>query len=140
MIENWLFIRLIVFQKIFSKSEIQDFWRKLMPTFFCKPQLASFYSSLIQPYTKLCHRQKDFSILFNAIHDENCLGTFQCLWFASLSHFFIVIAVLPNKIFICFLNSFFFTYKYILKNYTEKQHIISLLFSHVCFSCIFQEF
>ena len=28
-----------------------------MLTFFCKPQVASFYSSLKQPYTKLCHRQ-----------------------------------------------------------------------------------
>ena len=28
-----------------------------MPTFCCKPHVASFYSSLIQPYTKLCHRQ-----------------------------------------------------------------------------------
>ena len=30
-----------------------------MPTFFRKPQVASFYSSLKQPYTKLCHRHKD---------------------------------------------------------------------------------
>ena len=28
-----------------------------MPTFCRKLQVASFYSSLIQPYTKLCHRQ-----------------------------------------------------------------------------------
>ena len=28
-----------------------------MPTFCRKPQVASFYSSLKQPYTILCHRQ-----------------------------------------------------------------------------------
>ena len=31
-----------------------------MPTFCCRPQVASFYSSLIQPYTKLCHRHTEF--------------------------------------------------------------------------------
>ena len=30
-----------------------------MPTFCRKPQVASFYSSLIQPYTKMCHRTTD---------------------------------------------------------------------------------
>ena len=37
----------------------KDFLRKLMPTFCRKLQVASFYSSLKQPHTKLCHRQKD---------------------------------------------------------------------------------
>ena len=31
-----------------------------MPTFCRKPEVASFYSSVIQPYTKLCHRQTEF--------------------------------------------------------------------------------
>ena len=56
MTENWLILRLLVLWKGFSKSEIKDFWRKLMPTFCRKPQMASFYSSLTLPYTKLCHR------------------------------------------------------------------------------------
>ena len=46
----------------FLKSEIKDFQRKLMPTFCCKPQVASFYSSLKQPYRKLCHRQTEFGL------------------------------------------------------------------------------
>ena len=28
-----------------------------MPTFCRRPHVASFHSSLMQPYTKLCHRQ-----------------------------------------------------------------------------------
>ena len=31
-----------------------------MPTFYRKPDVASFYSSLMQPHTKLCHRQTEF--------------------------------------------------------------------------------
>ena len=31
-----------------------------MPTFCRKPHVASFYSSLTLPYTKLCHRQNEF--------------------------------------------------------------------------------
>ena len=30
-----------------------------MPMFCRKPQVVSFYSSLMQPYTKLCHRQTE---------------------------------------------------------------------------------
>ena len=30
-----------------------------MPTFCRKPEVASFYSSLKQPYTKMCHRTTD---------------------------------------------------------------------------------
>ena len=45
------------FRKGFTKSEIKDFGRELMPTFCRKPHVASFYSSLTVPYTKLCHRQ-----------------------------------------------------------------------------------
>ena len=30
-----------------------------MSTFFRKPEVASPYSSIIQPETKMCHRQKD---------------------------------------------------------------------------------
>ena len=47
------------FGKDFLKSEMKDFRRKLMPTFCRKPHVASFYNSLIQPHTKLCHRQTD---------------------------------------------------------------------------------
>ena len=35
------------------------FWRELMPTFCRKPKVASFYSSVKQPYTKMCHRTTD---------------------------------------------------------------------------------
>ena len=42
MIENWWFLRSLVFWKGFSKSEMKDFWRKPMPTFCRKPQFASF--------------------------------------------------------------------------------------------------
>ena len=75
--DYWLFLRSLVFRKGFSKSEIKDFWRKLMPTFCRKPHVASFYSSLIQPYTKLCHRQKDrhtYEIKYMRFRQYVCIG------------------------------------------------------------------
>ena len=64
----------------------KDFWRKLMPTFCRKPHVASFYSSLIQPNTKLCHRKKD-RIRTKGHTDEIIYVRFRryiCISFANL--------------------------------------------------------
>ena len=49
-----------------------------MPTFCRKPEVASFYSSLIQPYTKLCHRQTEFGdtdeIIYVRFHRYVCIS------------------------------------------------------------------
>ena len=39
-----------------------------MPTFCRKPEVASFFSYLIQPYTKLCHRQNSDKHTDEIIH------------------------------------------------------------------------
>ena len=58
-----------------------------MPTFCRKPEVASFHTSLIQPYTKLCHRQTDRQNEFGDRHiDEITYVRFRryvCISFAN---------------------------------------------------------
>ena len=56
-----------------------------MPTFFRKPHVASFYSSLIEPYKKLCHRQTEFGQTEGHTDEIICVHflRYVCISFAN---------------------------------------------------------
>ena len=111
MTDNWLFLCSLVFRKRFLKSEIKDFWKKLMPIFCCKPQVASFYSSLIQPYTKLCHRQNSDKHTDEIIHPVH---------FKLASLYFLAL----KKIFV---NSQWFSSPHLFKSFLQLRVIVGHL-------------